>query len=118
MSGRHTHLYVYEGCSKHGCKVGIANKRSLEWRLRRCRGNCRQSTQFARVWELPNAFKVEQHVIGLLASSGRLAGPGEEWFHVECGEMIDAVEFVLEVMNPDQSQPRRYRTICGHILPA
>ena len=71
MTGRHTHLYIYEGCSKHGCKIGIAKSKSLEGRLMQCRRNCRQSTQFVYVWELPNAFRVEQTVIGLLGSSGR-----------------------------------------------
>lgn len=113
-----THLYVYEGCSKHGCKVGVGTARSLAGRLIGCRRRCKQSAAFAQVWELPNANAVEQVVIGVLESSDRCAPPGEEWFHVQRDEMLDAVGFAMELLDPDKSQPRHYRMRCGFVTKA
>ncbi len=118
MTTPHDRLYLYEGCSKHGCKIGIARERSIAGRLQGCRNRCRKSAQFAKVWELGNAFDIEQTVIGILAMSGRTAPPGEEWFHVPREEMIDAVGFALELRDPDRNRPRRYRMVCGHVSKA
>jgi hypothetical protein len=108
-------LYVYEGCSRHGAKIGISRAKTLERRLVGVRARCRASERFARVWELPNAHQIEQCVIGILGQSGRMVPPGEEWFLVSVREMIDAVGFALELYDPDRNRPRRYRMQCGHV---
>lgn len=115
MKHKHTtHLYLYEGCRKHGCKIGVATKRSLAGRLVSCRRRCPASPEFAHVWELPNANQIEQFVVGHF--SERRAPPGEEWFHVLREEMIDCVGFALETYHHDRyNRPRRYRTWCGHV---
>jgi hypothetical protein len=111
----HDRLYLYEGCSKHGCKIGIARERSLAGRLMHVRRRCPHSKQFAMTWALPNAFEIEQSVITILGMSGRHAPPGEEWFCVPREEMIDAVGFAMELHDPDRNRPRRYRMVCGHV---
>lgn len=111
-------LYLYEGCSKHGCKIGIARERSLAGRLIYARRRCPNAQQFAKTWALPNAFEIEQTVISILNMSGRHLPPGEEWFCVPREEMIDAVGFALELHDPDRSRPRRYRMLSGFVSKA
>ena len=119
MKHKHTtHLYLYEGCSKHGCKIGVATARSLSGRLQFCRRRCGAAREFSRVWELANANAVEQVVIELLTSSGRTAPPGVEWFHVPREEMVDAVGFAIELLARDHSRPRQYRTLGGFVSKA
>jgi hypothetical protein len=107
----HDLLYVFEGCSKHGCKVGVSSARSLKWRIASARGRC-QSLRVAKTWNLSNAFQIEQAVITVLSMSDRRAW-GEEWFHVSCDEMLDAVGFAMQVH--DHSLPQVYRMVCGHV---
>ena len=91
----HDQLYMYEGCSKHGVKIGVSRKNRLGGRLTWARRRCPASDKFAKVWELANAYEIEQTVICILSMSDRNARPGEEWFHASCAEMIDAVGFAL-----------------------
>ncbi len=116
--GQYDRLYIYEGCSTHGVKIGISRAKTLARRLVGIHVRCRANAQFAKVWELPNAHQIEQCVIGILQQSGRQVPPGEEWFHVSCEEMIDAVGFAFELYDPDRNRPRRYRMICGHVSKA
>lgn len=110
-------LYVYKGCSKHGVKIGISRERGLSGRLMGLRHRCPASKEFAKVWELPNAFDIEQAVIGTLATSGRTVPPGEEWFSVSVYEMLTAVAFFLDMYGP-RVEPRLYRVVCGRFSEA
>ena len=114
---RHDCLYVFEGCSKHGVKIGVSSSsaRNLNWRLHGCRRRCQASKQFAKTWQLDNAYQIEQCVISVLAMSDRNAGKGEEWFHVSLEEMIAAVGFAQELYSPERDRPRRYRMVSGHV---
>lgn len=115
---RYDRLYVYEGCSKHGIKIGVSRGDTLGRRLAGVRARCPSSKQFAKTWDLDNAEQIEQCVIGILASSYRTVPPGEEWFHVSLREMFDAVGFAQELYARRHDVPRRYRTVCGHVWEA
>lgn len=108
-------LYLYEGCSKHGCKIGVSYEHGLVGRLTNCRRVCRSSSgRFAKTWRLPNAYQIEQFIVGIF--SERRAGVGEEWFHVSRAEMLDAVDFALDWHSPDyRERPRRFRIMDGHV---
>jgi hypothetical protein len=108
-------LYLYEGCSKHGCKIGVCYEHGLDGRLKNCRNVCKSSSgQFVKTWRLANAYQIEQFVVQIF--SERRAGRGEEWFAVPLAEMLDAVDFALDWHSPDyRERPRRFRIVCGHI---
>ena len=118
-ANRFDRLYVYEGCKNHGVKVGVTSANGLSRRIIGLRSRCPASRQFAKVWELPNAYEIEQFVIGTLAVSERTAGDGEEWFNISLDEMLVAIEFALDWHSPDyRSRPRRFRVMCGHVTRA
>lgn len=108
-------LYLYEGCSKHGCKIGVSYERGLPGRLANCRNICKSSSgQFVKTWRLPNAYQIEQFLV--LLFSERRAGRGREWFTVSRDEMLAAVDFAFDWHSPDHNKrPRRFRVMCGHI---
>jgi len=115
MGAVRNRLYIYEGCSKHGVKIGISSAKKLSGRLAGLHRRCPASTGFAKVWELPNAFRIEQAVINTMSTSGRNIPPGEEWFDVTVSEMEMAVKFFLELYGP-RDAPRRYGVKSGHFF--
>lgn len=109
-------LYVYQGCAKHGCKIGVSHEHGLANRLHYCRVRCPRSTEFARTFRLDNAYEIEQRLISTL--DARKIGPGREWFDISVDELLIGIEFMRDLLAPSRSPIRRYRVVAGHFLHA
>lgn len=109
-------LYVYRGCAKHGCKIGVTHERGLDGRLKACRARCPASEAFALTLALPNVFRIEQLLVS--ACDGRKIRPGREWFDMPVEELLLGVEFMRDFLSPERAPVRRYRMLAGHFLHA
>lgn len=109
-------LYVYEGCERHGCKIGVSRTPQAAVRLAGARRTCQHSTAFAKVWPLLDAYQLEQSFIAVF-NSRRVPRQGREWFHMPLKEMLVGIDFIREnILTPvAQRGPRRHRLICGYI---
>lgn len=106
-------LYVYEGCEKHGCKIGVTT--DPEGRIKGIRSRCQKSHQFAHLEKFPEAFEIEQAFV-LLFNERRASRRHEEWFHMPLEEMMVGIEWIRENRGPVHLRPpRRHRYICGHV---
>jgi hypothetical protein len=102
-------LYLYEGCEKHGVKVGCTVENGLPGRLQYARRTCRARDDFAEKWHLPgSAYAIEQMVIDAMWPK-QVGQKRSEWFLASIQEVRAAVERAIEFRQRNPGYPSPWR---------